>query len=323
MADEKVVANVQGTHIPGRGNEQIENPVMLDGEPQIAVLRRPDIKLNSQPEIVVALPCGHKDVGTIFKCQEDKGGCGKQWLQSGLRHPHLFPFHWVTANMQMVPPLNCTMAYLVESGRLSAEARQIMTKKAIRMGSKYILYWDDDTIPEDPKALYKMHIFLEMHPEVGAISAIYTTREDPPVPLIFEKHGKGAGWEIPMGPGSGVTPIFGAGAGFLLARTKAIIDVIEKMKAENGGKEVAIWQDVQVVGKKGGYKVDNPRAEQFTTTWGHDVRFCRLLNTHDWPVYAHGEILCGHYDIEAGVMYKVPRDAPGFVKEENDEQAKG
>jgi hypothetical protein len=141
--------------------------------------------------------------------------------------------------------------------------------------------------------------------------------------LIFEKHGKGVGWNIPMGPGADVTPIFGAGAGFLLARVEAIVDVIERMKKDNDGNEVAIWQDIKTVGDKGGVKADDPKASQFTTTWGHDIRFCQLLNEHDWPVYAHGEVLCGHYDIEEAVMYEVSKDMPGYIKEENDEPAKG
>lgn len=303
--EKKVVANVPSAQ------RNVEVPVVLDGEPQICELRRPDIKLNSQPEIVIALPMGNKEVNTVFTCPEHLGGCGKTWKQDGFRHPHLSCFHWTTANMQMVPPLNVTMAYLVESGRLSAEARQIMTKKAIRMGCKYILYWDDDTIP-DAMGLYTLHAWMEQNPEAGAVTGIYTTRQDPQVPLVFTQHGKGAGWDIPMGPGAPPVPVFGAGAGFLLARVEAIVAAIEKTKAENGGVEVAIWQDVVIPGAKGGYKVDAPDHDQFTTTWGHDMRFCRLLNEADWPVYAHGQVLCGHYDVETSIMYHVPKTAPGF-----------
>ena len=145
--EEKVVANLRDGTRATDSQPIIENPVVLDGKPQIVALRRPDIKLNTKPEIVIALPCGMKEVGTVYQCPKDQGGCGQSWHHQGFRHPHLVPFQWTIANMQMVPPLNCTMAYLVESGRLSAEARQVMTKEALRMGAKYILYWDDDTIP--------------------------------------------------------------------------------------------------------------------------------------------------------------------------------
>jgi hypothetical protein len=288
----------------------IRNPVVLDGEPQIAVLRRPDIKLATHPEITVALPVGDKEVGQVFVCPKEHGGCGLQWYQHGFRHPHLVPVAFMIGHMNLVPPLNVTMAYLFEGGRLSAEARQIMTKKAIRMGSKYILYWDDDTIPHHD-SLFKLHTWMEMHPDAGAVTGIYTTRTNPPVPLIFEKHGVGPAWGVPLGEDAEPQPVFGSGAGFLLARVEAIKDVIEKEKAANNGQEIAMWQDTstQPADK---YDPEKPMRDQFHVTWGHDIRFCKLLNEHDWPVYAHGQVLCGHYDIETGKTFKVPDDAPGF-----------
>jgi hypothetical protein len=284
----------------------VENPVVLDGEPKITAVRRANIKLATHPEIVIAIPNGRKEVGQVFKCPADQGGCDHTWFQNGFSYPYLVPFQFLVAFMNMIMPLNCTVAYCFEPNRLSAEARQIMTKKAIRMGAKYILYWDDDTLPPE-MGLFTMHTWMEMHPEVGAISGIYTTRTNPPVPLIFEQHGRGAAWSIPMGPGAEPVPIFGAGAGFLLARVDAIKDTIAKMAIANNGQEVAIWQDVVTRPAK-----DAPERAQFTTTWGRDVRFCKLLNEHGWPVYAHGNVLCGHYDIETSQVFEVPTTAPGF-----------
>lgn len=285
----------------------VENPVALDGEPAMTVIRKPSIKLATHPEIVIAIPNGRKELGQVFTCPTEHGGCGHTWFQNGYAYPYLTPFHFNVAFMNMVMPLNCTVAYCFEVNRLSAEARQIMTKKAIRMGAKYILYWDDDTLPP-AMGLFQMHAWMEMHPEAGAISGIYTTRTDPPVPLIFEQHGRGSAWAIPMGPTAEPVPIFGAGAGFLLARVDAIKDTIAQMTIENGGQEVAIWQDVVTRPAPSG----DADAPTFTTTWGHDVRFCKLLNEHGWPVYADGRVLCGHFDIESGRIFEVPTSAPGF-----------
>jgi hypothetical protein len=291
----------------------IENPVVLDGEPQISVLRRPDIKLATHPEITIALPCGDKEMGQVFTCPKEHGGCGMQWYQAGFKHPHLVPVAFQIAHMNIQPPLNVTMAYLFEGGRLSAEARQIMTKKAIRMGSKYILYWDDDVTPPS-NGLFVLHTWMELHPEAGAITGVYTTRTEPQVPLIFEQHGKGPAWNIPLGEDAEPQPIFGCGAGFLLVRIEAIKDVIERMKIANNGREIAMWQDV-VTEPAEKYNPEKPLHEQFQVTWGHDIRFCKLLNEHNWPVYVHGQILCGHHDIETGKTYNVPDDAPGFGHE--------
>jgi len=179
-----------------------------------------------------------------------------------------------------------------------------MTKKAIRMGAKYVLYWDDDTLP--PRmALYTLHNWLERHPEVGAISAVYTTREDPPEPLIYTEHGAGAAWDFPMGPGAEPVPIFGCGAGFLLARVQAITETIERMKQENGGVEQPIWADERTV-------PDPKERSSHRIMWGHDIRFCKILQETGWPVYVHGGVLCEHLDIPTGRIFAVPVDAPGF-----------
>jgi hypothetical protein len=196
------------------------------------------------------------------------------------------------------------MSYLAESGRLSAEARQILTKKAIRMGAKYVLYWDDDTLPPN-KALYGMHNWMECHPEAGAITAVYTTREDPPEPLIYKEHGAGAYWDFPMGPGAEPVPIFGCGAGFLLVRVQAITETIDRLQKENGEVESPVWADGRTIPHVG---------EQNTQRimWGHDIRFCKILQETGWPVYVHGAYICDHLDIRTGRLFTVPKDAPGF-----------
>ncbi len=289
-------------------NVSITNHSVLDGEPKIHVDRRAAIKIADKPQIAIAIPCGDKHEASVLECPSDHGGCGKVWMLPARRQPNLIPVHLMLHHMNMVQPLNCAITYMVESGRLSAEARQIMTKKAIREGVKYILYWDDDTLPP-PLGLAILHNWMERHPEAGAISGVYTTRE-PTMrePLIYMEHGAGASWDFPIGPGAEPVPIFGAGAGFLLARADAITDTIEKMKAENDGKEIPIWADERTV------PVDrnDPGADR-PSMWGHDIRFCRLLNLHDWPVYVHGEVLCGHLDIPTGKTYHMPEDAPNWA----------
>ena len=285
--------------------------VVLDGEPKIHIDRRPSIKLATDPHIVICIPVGDKHTGTVLECPEDQGGCGEKWMAPGMRSPALVPIQFSLAHMNLLTPLNTTMSYLCEYGRLSAEARQIMTKKAARMGAKYVLYWDDDTLPP-ALGLYTLHNWMERHPEAGAISGVYTTRETPNEPLIYTEHGKGAAWNFPMGPNAEPVPIFGAGAGFLLARIDAIFDTIERMKVANDGVEVPIWADertmpAQIEGK--------PKGNDRKIMWGHDIRFCNLLNNHDWPVYVHGQVLCTHLDIATQNMFQVPHDAPGLKEQ--------
>jgi len=288
--------------------EKQTNDVVLDGEAKISAHRRASIKLKGTPHIVVCLPVGPTKQQHVLECPEGGGGCGKKWTDAqGFSIPAAVPIQFLLCHMNLIAPLNTTMTYLAEYGRLSAEARQIMTKQAIRMGAKYILYWDIDTLPPQ-LGLYKMHNYMEQNPHVGAISGVYTTRETPNEPLIYTAHGEGAAWDFPMGDSAEPTPIFGAGAGFLLARVDAIKDVIAKEQAENGGDEVPIWADERTFAEdeNGGRK---------RVMWGHDVRFCYLLNKHNHPVYVDGRVLCGHVDIGSNEIFEVPATAPGLINE--------
>ena len=284
---------------------EMTNHSVMDGEPKIHIDRRPSIKLKADPHIVVCCPIGDKHETVIIECSKDSGGCGLKWEMPGLMIPALVPIQWALAHMNLIMPLNTTMSYLAEPGRLSAEARQVMTQKAIRLGAKYILYWDDDTLPPQ-LGLYTMHNWMERHPEAGAISGVYTTREQPNEPLVYTKHGEGAAWDFPMGPGAQPVPIFGAGAGFLLVRVEAILAVQKAL-----GPDVPIWADERTIPATDPDQKSNRRI-----MWGHDVRFCYLLNKHDWPVYVHGQVLCQHLDIATNRIFTIPDDTPGFLTQQ-------
>jgi len=280
------------------------NQANLDGEPILVEVQTPSVKLSESPGLVIAIPCGDKQDNTSIVCPEDVGGCGQKFLLHGTRVPLLVPIRSMLKLNNLVKPLNMVTATIVEAGRLSSEARQIMTKKALRMGAKYILYMDDDTmLPDDGLALYKLINFLELNPDVGAVTGIVPTRVDPPEITIYQEHGAGAFWNLPMGPGAVPQPIFGCGGAFLLARLSAVEDTIEQLEKENGGNEVAVWADEMIVDE------DSPVAHML----GHDVRFAHLMNKCGHPVYAHGAVLCGHLDVTTNIVYEVPADAPGML----------
>lgn len=279
--------------------------------PKIEVDFSPQIKLSTKHELVFAIPCGDKEDMTLTYCKEEVGGCGRAWLAPGKRVPNLIPVHLMIAFNNLQRPLNITTSLLMETGRLSAEARQIMTKRAIELGAKYILYWDDDTLPPD-LGLYTMYNWMERHPNAGAISGAYVSRQDPCEPFIYRAHGEGAYWDFPMGPKAWPVPIFGAGAGFMLARIDAIKDTIRQMNGDNVDTEdeIPIWKDERTMPYDEQNKdCEVPRSIQ----WGHDIRFCHLLNKHGWQVYVDGRVLCHHLDIKSGRIFSMPEDAPGFA----------
>lgn len=273
--------------------DKMENEIVLDGHPDIITARRTAIKLAQKPRIMVAMPVGGKPVVDVFE-----GPDGQKYAnQRGFQAQGLVPIQFVMSHMNWTPPLNVSMAYMVKMNMLSSHARQVMTMEAIRAGAEYIFYVDDDTLIP-PLGLYTLYNFMEQNPHAGAVSGVYTTRENPNEPLIYQAHGEGCSWDFEMGPGAKPEPIFGAGAGCLLARVSSIKSWMEA----NPG--VPIWADEK----------DLPSENKQSVMWGHDVRFCRLLNLHGHPVYVDGKVLCGHYDIKTGVTYEVPDTAPGFQK---------
>ena len=215
----------------------ISNEIVLDGEADIKQARRSAIKLAEKPKLIVALPIGSKPLTSVLP-----GKDGKLYeVNDGFRAPGLLPVEFMLSHMNWVPPLNVSMAYLIKKNMLSSHARQVMTKEAIRMGAEYIFYVDDDTlIPA--LGLYTLYNFMERNPHAGAVTGVYTTRETPNEPLVYQEHGDGCAWNFEMGPDAIPELCFGAGAGCLLARVSAISDTIEKMTKEHG-QEIPIWAD--------------------------------------------------------------------------------
>jgi hypothetical protein len=290
-------------------NIGILNHNVLDGEPRLVFDRAPDIKLSNAPKIVFAIPVGGKRLTQRFQCNKEHGGCGVEWEDVPTAvTPNVVPAAFMLSYHSLQMPLNVSSTFLVESGRLSSESRQIMTKVAIRMGAKYIVYWDDDILPP-PDALYRLYNFMEKNPEVGITTSVCTTRVEPVEPVIYAAHGDGASWDFECGPGAIPTPIMFGGAGFIIARVSAIVDAIEKLKAENGGVEVPVWADERLLAEYEGTTIGIKKRNIF---WGHDVRFYRLIREAGYHTVVHGAVICQHLDPMTNRVYTMPQDAPGF-----------
>jgi len=271
------------------------NDNVLDGQADIQVARRTAVKLADKPRIYVAIPIGAKPVTDVLPCPQ----CEQTFqVNSGFRAPFMVPVQFMLQHMNWVPPLNVSMAYGVKTGVRSPIARQMLTMEAIRQGAEYIFYVDDDTLIP-PLGLYTLYNFMEQNPHAGAVSGVYTTREDPNEPLIYKEHGQGCSWDFEMGEGANPELIFGAGAGCLLARVSAIKTWMEQ------NPETPIWADAKDLPTEKG---------EGGVMWGHDIRFCRELNKAGFPVYVDGRVMCGHFDIRTGRVFEVPNDAPGYEK---------
>ena len=272
----------------------------------LEVQRRAQVKREpGRPKILVCIPVGNKTEPRIFKQPDQgRGGCldpscpcslhGKE-LAADWRNPGMVPFEWALNHMQLIIPLGTTVAYLAIKNQYSGPARDQMTRRALELDPEYIFYWDDDVLL-DPHTFYKMHNMLERHPDVGLLTGVVCTREDPTEPMIYQESGAGAWWDFSIDPNHPPEDIFSAGGGCLMVRTEAV----KKMTPP-------YWQDCL-----GG--TEQPGAEG-RSVWGHDVYFIsKLRRESGMRTCVMGSVLCGHFDMEKQKEYTLPKDSPPYRK---------
>jgi hypothetical protein len=263
----------------------------------VEIGRRTQIKLptNEPPQILICVPIGGKSEEHHFPvppCKDENCKCKNhgQHVHTPIYNQGLVPAEWAVSIANVVVPLNTTIGYLFEKGRLSADARNRMTQRCLELKAKYVFYWDDDVILH-PHMLYAAHNILETNPDIGLVTGVYMTREDPTEPMIYRDHGKGACWDFSTKTEDPPEDIFSCGGGCIMAR----VEDIAKMKEP-------YWADEQVVHESG------------QTMWGHDVRFVRKFAQETGKrVVVKGHLLCGHWDVPKQKMYMFPQLENGNV----------
>jgi len=264
----------------------------LEGEVSLNIDARPLIKLSTDPAIAVCIPVGTKDTAQIGI---DPKGC--KWAGPGVRIPALVPIQWALTLLRMVPPLNVSLTYFSQWGLLSGEARQIMTAAALKRirPDGYLLYWDDDVLPPRD-GIYKLFAYMEQHPKVGVVGGVYTTRSDPPVPLVFREHGSGPCWDFEAGQNATPEKVWAVASGFMLARASAV----KKIMADK--PDVPVWADSSAVEVTSGH--DNEEVLS-RIAWGHDIRFCKLMWESGFEVHVHGQVICEHFDLHTQKSHRL------------------
>jgi hypothetical protein len=241
---------------------------------------------------------------------------------------------WISM-MQMIPPLNVKMGYLIQKGANTAkivpaaDARDATRAKLLAgaevcehcAGSGQVIVehgslgaearnkilqtaldektpyvlFFDDDVLFPDMSAYRLWVQAQKHPEAAAISAVYTTKVTPCEPLIYQDDVSGADWNWALGT---LRTIHSAGAGAQIVN----MSYVRKL-------EPPWFNDVvkDVDGKqKGHYR---------RHTWGHDRFFhMRLRDEAGGVIYADTGLLCAHWDIETQRAYVIPPDAPCFQR---------
>lgn len=273
----------------------------MEGPVSFAWNKRSAVKNMDKPRIVVCIPVGSKLSQNI----EYEKETGKVTGQSpAVRIPATVPVQWMMSQMQLIHPLNTSVVYLSQYGMYAGEARQVLTAAAMQIVAEdgYVLYWDDDTLP-DQTALYTMFNHMEQDPECGLLSAVYCTREPPNEPVLYKYPTQGVEWDLTVGPDAQPEEIYSAGAGFMLVRASAIRKAIEMNPDE------PVWADLKVSRERADEKIDPDDPWGRDMTWGHDIRFCRLIAHAGFKVKVDGRVECGHLDLETQVVHKLPENS--------------
>lgn len=199
---------------------------------------------------------------------------------------------WAHAMMTLAWPLNVTIMHSVVVDQSIADARNLICRQAQEVEAKYVWFVDDDTVP--PNAAIRMLMYhLDQNPEALAIGGIYCCKTEPTQPMVFKDFGAGSYWDWTLGE---VFECAAIGTGCMLIRT----ELLEKLPYP--------WFRTIDVAVDGGNVLDTSAV--YCTD---DVYFCKLAYKAGLKILAHGGVLCHHWDMDTGEVFKLPEDSLPYL----------
>jgi|SRR5215831_9215018 len=207
--------------------------------------------------------------------------------------PSVHPL-WAANFYIMDFPLNTAKSLLMVQNRPIDEARNIIVDMAMEHKAKYLFFLDDDVLP--PKyAVLALGSILENKKDDGAMVAtgIYCTKTFAPSPVIFKKDTPGGflGWNI-----NDQFEVDQCGAGCMLVN----MEVFQHLKKP-------YFRFTQ--------KYEDMGDESILRMVSEDVYFCNQVKDAGFKIWAHGAVLCQHYDSQTGKFVELPKESPPYAKE--------
>jgi len=202
-------------------------------------------------------------------------------------------------------PTNASIKEVFSRGKSLVAAQTGFAEDAVKMGAEYLFLIEDDTAPP-PHALCELSRMLDISDHaIMACGGIYTTRVNPPEPIVYLAPGQGAFWNWKVGD---VFECWAIGMGCTMIRTE-----IFQMMPRPWFKH---YDNVDQVREKPEEFPDqellpellklNPR------NWGmtSDMYFFTKLRKMGFKVLAHGGVLPIHWDTEKNIGYWLPKGSP-------------
>ena len=198
----------------------------------------------------------------------------------------LLPLELVISMACQSAPTHMTTGFLGVKNLPIELAREAAAEKAVEMNAKYLWFIDDDTVPP-PNTLKRLIYILDNYPDVGIVGGVYVTR-DPvqPQPVVFRGMGSGSYWSWKAGD---IFEVTGMGAGCMVIRVEALAKLPKPwFKFDEGD-------------------TSNPNIAPNMVS--EDIFFCNRMLAAGYKIFAHGGVLCDHYDTATGVVYRMPADS--------------
>lgn len=179
------------------------------------------------------------------------------------------------------------------------KAQTELVEEALKMEAQYILFIEDDTIPP-PGTIPELTRMLDSSDSntIMSCGGIYTTRNNPPEPIVYLAPGAGPFWNWKIGD---VFECWACGMGCQMIR----MDLFKKMpkpwfREINSREEVMEFPDLWPEA------LDESLQEVRVTT---DMFFFTKLASMGMKALAHGGVLPVHWDMPTNRGYWLPKNS--------------
>ena len=204
------------------------------------------------------------------------------------------PPQWHVAMSSLQYPNNTSHVNICTFYRTMEDAFNELAGLSLQLGSKYTLFVDDDTVIPQSTPVDLMHLLENSPDEFAVAGGIYTTRSNPPIPLVFTEPGQGTFWKWKVGE---KFPCWGLGGGSMMVKT----EIFSKMskpwfKSIETVEQAREFPDVFSVEELQGLQKIEVSVDLF---------FFRKLANMGLKCMAHGGVLPVHYG-QDGKSYWLP-----------------
>ncbi len=226
------------------------------------------------------------------------------------------PVEWAMAISTLSYPVGLHHAWLVSKKdpanpeMTRDKQRETLAERAIAMNARYMMCFDDDTIPP-AHAIQSLFYVMEQNPNAAIVGGIYCTKDTIPEPIVFMELGGGSFWNWTLGD---VFKCKGLGTGCMMIRLSAL-----KTLPQPWFKETQNSTPGRVV--QAG-DVEIPLMHDSGTD---DLHLCGLVDAAGFDIIAHGGVLPTHMDDEDR-CFVLPEDShpvQSYLKKKKEMEARG